>query len=130
MDQTEFAVEEIVIEHALRAVGKSQTGPSLTVHQLDRAAGFHHAQHGNQALAETALADDVLNEFFFVVDAGETFVGSVAALGHGFGVIDQSLRLLLDKRQKIFAAHFEAIIDKAIELSVASERKIALENDS
>jgi hypothetical protein len=55
---------------------------------------------------------------------------TINVFGLLLGMIDQRLRLLLDPRQEVLAADLEAVIDPAIQVLVAAEGEIALENDS
>ena len=79
--------------------------------EFDGAAGFHDLEHGDQALLLRAFAEEVLDEFLLLGPALEGLIGNAGLGDLSLRVIDESLRLLLDERQEIHAAHFETTID-------------------
>jgi hypothetical protein len=49
VDQSEFLVDEVVIKHALRHLLLHEDRLAHRAAQLERGAGFHHAQHADQS---------------------------------------------------------------------------------
>ena len=69
MAQAEVGVQEVEVEHALRAWAEGQAGLALAVQQLDGAAGFLTAQHAHQSFAQAALADGLLDQVLLALPA-------------------------------------------------------------
>ena len=68
-----------------------------------------------------------LDEFLLLGPALEALIGNAGLGDLSLGVIDESLRLLLDEGQEVHAAHFETTIDPAVEMLVTAEGQMALE---
>src|SRR5262249_37231072 len=79
--QPELLIEEVEVQDALRPAREDQSGPVLAVAELDGAAVLLAAQDTNQALAEAALADVLLDEVFLAVLPLEVDVGGAVPLG-------------------------------------------------
>ena len=98
--------------------------------KFDGAARFHDLQHGDEALLARRLAEKLLDQLLLLGPTFESLIGNAGPLGLSAGVIDKDLRLFLDEGQEIHAAHLQAAIDPTVEVRVAAEGEMSLENDS
>src|SRR5436309_10220028 len=130
VDQAEFRIEEVVVEHALRSASEDEARASVAVEQLDRTAGCQATQDGHQAVAQTPFPALLLDHFFLGVGSAEEVVEGTGGRGHRLGVSYQGLRVLLDEGQKILAAQLQGAIHPAVEVAVAAEGEMAFENHS
>jgi hypothetical protein len=128
--EAEFRIEKVIVKDTLRPPGENQTRPSFAVHELDGAARFHDLEHRDEARLAWRFAEHILDELFLLDVALEPLKGNAGFVGLGLGMIDEDLGLLLDERQEIHASHLEGMIDPVIQVLIASEWQISLENDS
>jgi hypothetical protein len=102
----------------------------LIVQQLDGATALLGAEDSDQSFGKAPFVNDGLDEFFFVVPALEMLVGCCGFVGQGTRVLDEGFGLLLDKRDEILAEHVEAVVDKAVEVTIAPKRQVPFEKDA
>lgn len=130
VDQPELGIESVVVQDTLRTVGEGQFGALASVFEFDRATRFLTAQDGNQPLCQTVLADDLLDELFLAASAPEIHIRPCFTLGGLLGVPDKFFGLLLGKADEVLTPHLQNLIDKGIQMAVAAEREMSLEDDS
>ena len=120
----------IIVQHALWPPFEVQRRTPFAVLQGDRAARFLHAQHGDETLAEPIFADELLNELLLLELPLAILVRPTGPLRHPLGVFDQRLRMLLQEGQKVLAPYLQHVVHPRIQMFVASEREVSLENDT
>jgi hypothetical protein len=130
MAEAELGVEEVEVEDALRPAGEHEPGPAIAVAEFDGAAGLLAAEDTDQALAETAFADLLLDEVFLAVASLKIDVRGVVADGEVFGVCDKEFGFFLREGQEIFALEAEAMIDEAVEVGLVGEGQVPFEDEA
>src|SRR5262249_50223795 len=127
--QAELWIKEEEVQHTLLPPGEGQPRGALAVEELDGAAGLHAAQHADQPLAQTAVADGLPNDVLLAVATLEVVVGGTVLLGEGFGVGDELLGFIFEEAEEVLAGHAEGVINKAVEVGVIAKGEMALEDE-
>jgi hypothetical protein len=128
--EAELGIEEVEIEDALRPLGEDQSRSALAVAEFDGTAGLLAAEDTDEALAEPAFADLLLDEVFLAgmsleVEVRGTFLG-----GEVFGMSNEEFGFSFQEREEIFTLDAEGMIDEAIKAGFVGEREVSLEDHS
>ena len=120
----------VVVENSLGAVSKDEFRTLYAVTELHRTAGLLTAEYGDQSFGDSVTSDDVTDEAFLTELPLAVLVGSALAGGEGLAMVDERFRMLSEHRNKILAKDSQGLVDKGVQMGVAAEREVPLENDS
>jgi hypothetical protein len=126
--EAKLRIEEVEVENTLGPGGEDESRPAVAVAEFDGAAGFLAAEDADEALAQTAFVDLLLDEVFLAVASLEVDVGGTVAGGEVFGVPDEEFGFVFGEGQEVFALDAESMIDEAVEVGFVREREVSLED--
>jgi hypothetical protein len=114
--------------NALRPASKGQTRALVPAQQLDAATMLHAAQDGDEAVGAKFFQQELVDEFFLFGIVAEKAIRRVGLLRERLSKLDEALRKRLDEGQEVLAFDFEAVINEAVEMVVATEGQMAVKN--
>jgi len=126
--EAELGIEEVEVENTLRAAGEDESGAALAIAEFDGAAGLLAAKDADEALAQAARADLLLDEVFLAVVPLEVLVRGAVLGGEVFGVANDECGFFLREDQEIFTLDAEGMINKAVKVGLIGEREMSLED--
>lgn len=129
--QPQFAIDEVVVQDALRHIPPNETWPILAAAELERRTTLHHAQDANQPFEDRRHVQLLFGPGILVDVAGTILPDPAIFLSEELGMPDDFLRPpRRNLVHEVATAHFQAIIDEVLEFISPTDGQMPLEDNS